>query len=68
MAGKPAEESKPAVPEKPRKPTPGAPSTAAHPVYSRDELQKILAERESWTAGELAETWDKARAFSRALA
>ena len=26
------------------------------PVYSREELQQILAERESWTAGELAET------------
>ncbi len=56
MAGKPAVESKPAVPGKPRKPTPGAPSTAEHPVYGRDEIQKILAERESWTAGELAET------------
>ena len=56
MAGKPAVESKPSVPEKPRKPTPGAASTAGHPVYSRDELQRILAERESWTAGELAET------------
>ncbi len=56
MAGKPAVESKPSVPEKPRKPTPGAASTAGHPVYSREELQQILAERESWTAGELAET------------
>ena len=41
---------------KPRKPTPGAPLAAEHPVYSREELQKILSERESWTAGELAET------------
>jgi methylmalonyl-CoA mutase N-terminal domain/subunit len=60
MAGKPAVETKPAVAGKPRKPTPGAASTAAHPVYSRDELQKILSERESWTAGELAETLARA--------
>ena len=60
MAGKPAVETKPAVPGKPRRPTPGATSAAAHPVYSRDELQKILSERESWTAGELAETLARA--------
>ena len=60
MAGKPAVETKPAVPGKPRKATPGAPSTAEHPVYGREELQEILAERESWTAGELAETLARA--------
>ena len=56
MAGKPTVNPKPVVPGKPRKATPGAPSTARHPVYGREELQEILAERESWTAGELAET------------
>jgi methylmalonyl-CoA mutase N-terminal domain/subunit len=43
-----------------RRPTPQAPARAESPVYSRDELQRILAERESWTAGELAETLARA--------
>lgn len=60
MAGKPVAVPKPAAPAKPRKATPGAPSTAEHPVYGREELQEILAERESWTAGELAETLARA--------
>jgi methylmalonyl-CoA mutase N-terminal domain/subunit len=60
MAGKPAVETQPEKPQKPRKATPGAPGKAEHPVYSRDELQRILAERESWTARELAETLARA--------
>jgi len=55
MAGKPPSSPSPRSREA-RKPTPGAASTAGHPVYSRDEIQQILSERESWTAGELAET------------
>ena len=60
MAGKPAREIRPTVPEKPRRPTPRAPERAESPVYGRDELAKILAERESWTAKELAETLERA--------
>ena len=55
MAGKPAVESRPEVPGKPRTPTPTAPERAANPVYSREELSRVLAEREAWTARELAE-------------
>jgi methylmalonyl-CoA mutase N-terminal domain/subunit len=36
--------------------TPGAPERAEHPVYSREEIARILAERETWTREELAET------------
>ncbi len=60
MAGKPAVESRPEVPLKPRTATPTAPDRAASPVYSRDELSRILAERESWTARELAEVLARA--------
>ena len=65
MAGKPAVEPSPAVPKPkgggtPRRPTPPAPTRADSPVYSRDELQRVLSERESWTAGELAETLARA--------
>ncbi len=35
--------------------TPAAPEKAAHPVYDRDELARILAEREAWTREELAD-------------
>ncbi|HTP52115.1 MAG TPA: methylmalonyl-CoA mutase family protein [Anaeromyxobacteraceae bacterium] len=60
MAGKPAAQSRPEVPEKPRAKTPSAPDKPVHPVYSREELADILAERESWTAKELAETLARA--------
>jgi len=60
MAGKPAAESRSEVPERPRARTPSAPDKPAHPVYSREELADILAERESWTAKELAETLARA--------
>ncbi len=55
MASKPARKTKPPAGGS-RRPTPPAPERAADPVYRRDELQRILAERESWTARELAET------------
>ena len=38
-----------------RKETPPAPDRADHPTYSRDELERIVAARESWTEEELAE-------------
>jgi methylmalonyl-CoA mutase N-terminal domain/subunit len=63
MSGKPAVEPAPAPEPRagaPRRPTPSAPARAEAPVYSREELQRILAERESWTAGELAETLARA--------
>jgi len=43
------------APDPNRKPTPLAPEKAAAPLYSREELSRILAEREAWTAQELAE-------------
>jgi len=36
--------------------TPSAPERADHPVYSREEIARVLAERERWTREELAET------------
>jgi methylmalonyl-CoA mutase, N-terminal domain len=39
----------------PRGETPSAPDRADHPTYSRDELARIVAARESWTEEELAE-------------
>ena len=50
-----AKATKPAAADPRRKPTPPAPAKAEHPTWSRDELQRILAEREAWSAGELAE-------------
>src|SRR5574342_225912 len=61
MAQKPArKKTQQAAPAGSRKPTPPAPERAQDPVYRRDELQEILEERESWTAGELAETLSRA--------
>jgi methylmalonyl-CoA mutase N-terminal domain/subunit len=61
MATIPAPKPPPEMPPaKPRKPTPPAPERAESPVFGRDELQQILAERESWTAKELAETLARA--------
>ncbi|BDG07576.1 acyl-CoA mutase large subunit family protein [Anaeromyxobacter paludicola] len=34
--------------------TPAAPERAGEPVYDREALARVLAEREAWTAGELA--------------
>src|SRR5512136_2534671 len=61
MATKPAHKSAPpSPPAKPRRPTPSAPMKAADPVYRREELARILAEREAWTAQELAEVLARA--------
>jgi methylmalonyl-CoA mutase N-terminal domain/subunit len=61
MATKPAQKpAAPSPPAKPRRPTPAAPDRAAEPVYRREELARILAEREAWTARELAEVLARA--------
>jgi methylmalonyl-CoA mutase N-terminal domain/subunit len=44
----------------PRHTTPGAPEKADHPVFSREELARIVAEREAWTREELAEVLRRA--------
>jgi len=36
--------------------TPSAPTRADHPIYSREEIARVLLERERWTREELAET------------
>jgi len=51
---KPAKELGPNPPSN-RRETPAAPERADHPVYSREELERILAARETWTKGELEE-------------
>jgi len=48
------------APDPARRPTPGVPAKAEQPLYSREELTRILAEREAWTARELAETLARA--------
>ncbi len=52
MASKPAKHAKTAAP---RGETPKAPDRADRPIFSRDEIVRVLAERESWTRDELAE-------------
>ncbi|HET7824606.1 MAG TPA: methylmalonyl-CoA mutase family protein [Anaeromyxobacter sp.] len=54
MASKPAKRAK-AKAAAPRGETPKAPERADHPIFSRDEIARVLAERESWTREELAE-------------
>jgi len=39
----------------PRGETPAAPGPSSTPTFARDEVARVLAERESWTAKELAE-------------
>jgi methylmalonyl-CoA mutase N-terminal domain/subunit len=58
MASKPAKDvsRKPAAP---RNETPRAPERADHPVYAREEIGRVLAEREAWTREELAEALAK---------
>ena len=51
-----------------RKPTPGAPAKAKSPVYSREELARVLAEREAWTKEELAEVLARAPRRKQAFA
>ncbi len=45
----------PAPPAVQHKPTPTAPEHADHASYARDEIERVLAERERWTREELAE-------------
>jgi len=63
MATKPARKQKPATPVPRgthRKHTPAAPGKARDPVYRREELARILAGREAWSAAELADTLARA--------
>jgi len=55
---KPAKELGPNPPSN-RRETPAAPERADHPVYSREELERILAARETWTKGELEEVLER---------
>ncbi len=52
MASKPA---KAAAAGAPRGETPKAPARADHPIYAREEIARVLAEREAWTREELQE-------------
>src|SRR5512142_1541972 len=54
MASKPAKDVAKGAPAR-RGETPKAPEHADHPIYARDEIARVLAERESWTRDELAE-------------
>ncbi len=67
MSTKAATQPPAAAPDPRRKPTPGAPEKAGQPLYSREELTRILAEREAWTARELAETLARAQRRKKAF-
>ncbi len=54
MASKPAKHVAKGAPT-PRGETPKAPDRADRPVYARDEIARVLAEREAWTREELAD-------------
>ncbi len=54
MTSKPAKDVAPSATAR-RKETPKAPERAEHPVYGRDEIARVLEERERWTREELAE-------------
>ena len=56
MSTKAAPQSKPEQ----RGETPAAPGPSETPSYTRDEIARVLAERESWTARELAEVLARA--------
>jgi methylmalonyl-CoA mutase N-terminal domain/subunit len=58
MASKPAKDvgSRNTVP---RGETPQAPDRTDHPIYARDEIARVLAEREAWTRDELADALSK---------
>ncbi|HEY7724869.1 MAG TPA: methylmalonyl-CoA mutase family protein [Anaeromyxobacteraceae bacterium] len=60
MGSKVARERKGPAPDPRRKPTPPAPARAGTALYSREELTRILAERERWSAAELAEVLARA--------
>ncbi|HEX9053619.1 MAG TPA: methylmalonyl-CoA mutase family protein, partial [Gemmatimonadales bacterium] len=56
MGSKPASDvAQGAPPGRERGETPRAPDRAEHPVYARDEIARVLEERERWTREELAE-------------
>ncbi len=59
MASKPAKDLGAKPPEPPRGETPRPPERADGPVYSRDEIARVLAEREAWTKEELGEVLAK---------
>ncbi len=54
------EQGAPASPDTERRPTPERPERADHPLYSREEIERIVLEREAWTAQELAEVLGRA--------
>src|SRR5512147_2333720 len=54
MASKPAKHVAKGAPA-PRGETPKAPDRADRPIYARDEIARVLAEREAWTREELAD-------------
>jgi methylmalonyl-CoA mutase, N-terminal domain len=56
MRPKPAHPSQPPAATE-HKPTPPAPDHAEHASYARDEIARILAERERWTREDLAEAF-----------
>jgi methylmalonyl-CoA mutase N-terminal domain/subunit len=55
MATKAAKGSRAGARPAARGATPEAPRGAEHPIYAREEIARVLAERESWTREELAE-------------
>src|SRR5512138_1959978 len=60
MASKPAKDVAPRN-TAPRGETPQAPDRTDHPIYARDEIARVLAEREAWTREELAEALSRLR-------
>jgi methylmalonyl-CoA mutase, N-terminal domain len=58
MTSKPAKDAA-AKRDAPRAETPRAPEHADHPIYGREEIARVLAEREAWTREELAEALAK---------
>ncbi len=59
MASRPAKELGAKPPAEPRRGASPEPRRAEDPVYSRAEIERVLAERESWTRKELAEVLAK---------
>jgi len=58
MASKAAKDRVKGAPAR-RGETPKAPERAEHPVYARDEIARVLAEREAWTREELADALER---------
>jgi methylmalonyl-CoA mutase N-terminal domain/subunit len=55
MGTKPAKDLEKAGRRTPRGMTPAAPEKADRPIYAREAIEKVLAERSSWSAEELAD-------------